>query len=250
MSRENLDSHSYCTLTWRRGQLLVRLPEDNQPGLPSLEREESLVECLKRSPVHLVRIDPRLGEAKLRLWAQACLEAGKPIFMNIPSVQKLPSRGTWFLKWLKFAIEWLTAFILLFVTSPVILGLMAVMLVYSEGALFEHEWHVGERGKLFQIVKLRSAYVKNTTSLLIEEGEQDVTPIGGWMRRYGLDNLPQLLNVLRGEMHLTGRRSWKLEDAIRLNAEVQKSLSKAPGLASSWPVQTEASLLHLDSHIL
>jgi lipopolysaccharide/colanic/teichoic acid biosynthesis glycosyltransferase len=248
MSRENLDNHSYCTLKWRRGQLLVRLLEDNQPCLPALDRLESLVECLKRSPVSLVRIDPRLGEAKLRLWVDACQKAGKPIFMSIPSVQKLPEQ-VMPLKCLKFAIEWLAAFILLFLTSPVILALMAVMLVYSKGALFEREWHVGERGKLFQVVKFRTTDVTIRTSLSESEGEK-VTPIGSWMRKYGLDNLPQLLNVLRAQMHLTGRRSWKLEDAIFLNVEGQRRLNKAPGLASSWQVETEASLLHLDSQIL
>lgn len=249
-SRENLDQHSYCTLKWRRGQLLVKLTEDKQPYLPSLERSESLVECLKRSPVSLVRIDPKLGEAKLRLWADACLKAGKPIFMSIPSAQKLPVRGTLSLKWLKFAVEWLAACILLFVTSPVLLGLMAVMLVHSKEALFEREWRIGERGKLFQVIKFRTTGVTIKTTLPGREGEKNVTPTGSWMRKYGLDNLPQLLNVLRGEMHLSGRRCSKLEDAIFLNAEGQRCLNKAPGLVSSLQVETKASLLHLDSQIL
>jgi lipopolysaccharide/colanic/teichoic acid biosynthesis glycosyltransferase len=249
MSRENLDKHSYCTLKWRRGQLLVRLPEQNQPYLPSLECSESLVKCLKHSPASLVRIDPKLGEAKLRLWADACLKAGKPMFVSIPRAQKLPNQRIPF-KWLKFVIEWLAACIFLVVVSPFMLGLMAMMLVYSKGALFEREWHVGERGKLFQVIKLRTTDVTIETSLSERESEENVTPIGSWMRKYGLDNLPQLLNVLRGEIHLTGRRSWKLEDAIFLNAEGQKRLNKAPGLASSWQIETEASLLHLDSQIL
>jgi lipopolysaccharide/colanic/teichoic acid biosynthesis glycosyltransferase len=248
MSQENLDNHSYCTLKWRRGQLLVRLPEHNQPYLPSLERLESLVECLKCSPVKLVRIDPRLGEAKLRLWADACLEAGKPMFMSVPSAQ-ITEEGM-FLKRLKFAIEWLIALILLLIASPVMLGLVAVMLVYSNKTLFQREWHVGERGKLFQAIKFRTTNQTITTSLSAKEGEQNTTLIGSWMRKYGLDNLPQLFNLLRGEMHLTGRRSRKLEDAIRLNVEEQRQLNKSPGLASSWQVETEASLLHLDSQIL
>jgi lipopolysaccharide/colanic/teichoic acid biosynthesis glycosyltransferase len=250
VSREDLDQHSYCTLKWRRGQLLVRLPEHNQPYLSSLNQSESLTECLKHSPVSLVRIDPRLGEVKLRLWADACLKAGKPMFMNISSAQKLPNRGTPLLKWLKFVIEGLVAFILLFAASPLLLGLIAAMLIYSKGTLFEREWHVGERGKLFQVVKFRTTDVTIRTNFSEREGEENVTPIGSWMRKYGLDNLPQLLNVLRGEMHLTGRRSWKLEDAIRLNAEGQRLLNKTPGLASSWQVEPEASLLHLDSQIL
>ncbi len=272
MTQEHLDNRSsYCTLKWRRGQLLVKLPEELlQPYLPSLETQESLVECLKHSPVSLVRIDPKHGEAKLRFWANACEQAGKPIFMSIPSERKLSNQLTPSLKWLKFLIEWLAAFIFLFAASPIMLGLIVLMRVYSPGAIFYREWHVGERGKLFRILKFRTTDVRTTdvwttdlrttdlrtTDLIIQtslyggEGEQNVTSLGSWMRKYGLDNLPLLLNVLRGEMHLTGRRSWKLEDAVRLNVEGQRRLNKAPGLVSSWQIETESSLLHLDSQIL
>ncbi len=267
MTQEHLDKRSsYCTLKWRRGQLLVKLPEELfQAYLPSLDTQESLVECLKHSPVSLVRIDPKLGEAKLKFWANACEQAGKPIFMSIPCERKLSNQITPSLKWLKFSIEWLVAFIFLFAASPIMLGLIGLMRVYSPGAIFYREWHVGERGKLFQIVKfrttdvrtkdvrttdIRTSFVAIETSLYQGEGEQNVTSLGSWMRKYGLDNLPQLLNVLRGEMHFTGRRSWKLEDAIGLNGEGQKRLNKAPGLASSWQIETESSLLHLDSQIL
>ncbi|MDB9484428.1 sugar transferase, partial [Dolichospermum circinale CS-537/05] len=82
---ENISSLS-CTLKWRRGQLLVKssgkLPH---PYLASLENQQSLIECLKHSPVTLVSIDPKIGDSLLRLWADACQKANKPIFMSIPS---------------------------------------------------------------------------------------------------------------------------------------------------------------------
>jgi lipopolysaccharide/colanic/teichoic acid biosynthesis glycosyltransferase len=245
MPQEHLDKQSYCTLQWRRGQLLVKLPcEQKQQYLPSLDKQESLVECLQHSSVSLVRIDPKLGEAKLTFWANACEEAGKPMFLSIPRERKLsnvtPSR-----KWLKFFIEWLAALMFLVAASPIMLGLLVLMRVYSPGAIFKREWHVGERGKLFRIVKFRTIQ----TNTYGGEGEQNMTSLGSWMHKYSLDNLPQLLNVLRGDMHLTGRRSWKLEDAIALNPEGQRRLNKAPGLTSSWEVETESSLLHLDSQV-
>ena len=87
----------YCTLQWRRGQLLVKSPGRlQQPYLAALETESSLLECLKCSPVNLVRIDPKLGVAKLRLWADTCLQAKKPIFVNIPTGDKQSKPGSLF----------------------------------------------------------------------------------------------------------------------------------------------------------
>ena len=69
---------SYCNLIWRQQQLLVRLFQQiKQPYLPSLEIEQLLVDCLKRSPVRLVRLDLEIGEIGLRLWADACKKANK-----------------------------------------------------------------------------------------------------------------------------------------------------------------------------
>ncbi len=251
MTQEDLDNHSDCTLQWRRGQLLVKQSyERKQPYLPSLHRQESLVACLKHSPVRLVRINPKLGEAKLRFWANACVLAGKPIFMSIPSERMLPNFLTPRLKWLKFLIEWLAAIIFLLAASPIMLGLIVLMRVYSPGTIFHREWHVGERGKLFRIVKFRTTDVRINTSLGKGEGEENITSIGYWMRKYGLDNLPQLLNVLRGEMHLTGRRSWKLADAMGLNMEGQRGLNEVPGLTSLWQVDTEVSGVAFRSNII
>jgi hypothetical protein len=75
--------------------LLVKPPgQGNQPYLPSLNKEQSLVKCLEHSPVSLVRIDPKLGEYWLKVWATACEQASKPIFLHIPAAEHLSKQGS------------------------------------------------------------------------------------------------------------------------------------------------------------
>jgi lipopolysaccharide/colanic/teichoic acid biosynthesis glycosyltransferase len=250
----------HYTLQWRRGQLLVMLPGVvKQPYMPSLDKQQLLVECLKHSPVNLVRIDPRLGEARLKLWADACLAAHKPIFLRIPKSDKQQQADSvlWLLKRL---VDWLTALVFLLAVSPIVLGLLLLMRISSPGAIFSCQWHVGERGKLFKVFKFRTTTLSKQvngdqanayqSSLCDGKDEQNLTPLGHWMRKYGLDNLPQLWNVLRGDMSLTGPRCWTLEDAVRLNLEAQQQLNKLPGVMGSWEVEAESKLLHLDSPTL
>ncbi|QHG19327.1 heterocyst development glycosyltransferase HepC [Nostoc sp. ATCC 53789] len=226
VTQEHQDNRGYCTLLWRRGQLLVKQPgQVKQPYLPALDSKRSLVECLQHSPVSLVSIDPKLGETLLKFWADACQEAQKPIFLSIPAGNK-PSNQPW--RQLQRLIDWIAALVLLVLVSPVMLGLMALMQVYSPGSLFCREWRVGERGKLFQAMKFCTP---------------NITPLGRWIGKYNLNNLPQLFNVLRGDMSLTGGGShcWTLEDAVQLN--------KLPDIKASWEVEA-SHLLHLDSQTL
>lgn len=228
LTQEHQDNRGYCTLQWRRGKLLVKPPgRVKQPYLPSLDSKRSLVECLQHSPVSLVSIDPKLGEGWIKFWADACQEAQKPIFLSIPPGNKLPNQP---LRQLQRLIDWIAALVLLLLVSPVMLGLIVLMQVYSPGSLFCREWRVGERGKLFQALKF------STTA------KHNITPLGHWMHKYGLDNLPQLLSVLRGEMSLTGSCCWTLEDAVQLN--------KLPEIKASWEVEGQSHLLHLDNQTL
>jgi lipopolysaccharide/colanic/teichoic acid biosynthesis glycosyltransferase len=247
----------YCTLQWRQGQLLVRpLGQLKQPHLTSLDREQHLVECLKHSSVKIVRIDPKLGEAKIRFWANACEQASKPIYLRIPTSEKLPQSKVL----LKRLIDISLALALLLAVSPIMFGLQLLMRFYSPGSIWEQEWHIGERGRLFRVFKFRTTAVDDKiqvepaisyrSSTGDRKDEHKVTPLGRFMLKYGLQNLPLLLNVLRGEMSLIGPRYWTLPEAVRLNLEAQRQLNKLPGITGLWQEGTETKLLQLDSQIL
>ncbi|MBW4510110.1 MAG: sugar transferase [Scytonematopsis contorta HA4267-MV1] len=245
---------SYCTLHWRRGQLLVLLPGlQQQPLMPLLEQKQSLTECLKKTQATRVRVDPKLGTAKLLLWADACEAASKPMFLRIPSANKNQKIGVPLFYYLKRLTEWLAAIVLFFLLSPLMLTLAFLLRLTSDKPIFVHQWHVGERGKVFRVLKFRTSNVVNdtfTTGPSEVSSEENIIDSGHWIRKYGLHNLPSLWNVIRGEMSLTGSRCWSLEESLTLSSEAQRQLNKLPGVMGSWQVETEPSLLHLDSQTL
>lgn len=223
---------SYCTLQWRRGQLLVKSPGlTKQLHLPALHDEQFLVNCLKKTPVNLVSIDPNIGEDYLKLWVEACEQAGKPIFLRLPSSNKPVKQGNWWQK----VIDWMAALFLLILMSPVMLALFVMLQLDSPGSVFSSEWQVGERGKVFRAIKFC------TTANL------NITPLGRLIRKYDLDYLPQLWNVLRGEMTLMKSRSCTLENAVRLTLAGQQQINQLSEMTDSWE---ESNLLHLDSQTL
>jgi len=240
---------------------LVKSPRHlQQPSLAALNTEQSLVNCLKSSPVNLVRIDPKLGEAKLRLWADACLQAKKPIFLHIPSANKQPKPGSSPSWWLKQLINWIAALVFLPVVSPVMLGLILLIRIYSPGSPFSREWHIGERGKLFQMIKFRTTVaegkqhqievVKYHNRMCDSADDKYTTLLGRWICKSGLDNLPQLFNVIRGEMSLVGPRCYTLEEAVRLTLDEQQQINTLPGIINLAPVKAESTRLDLDSQAL
>lgn len=223
---------SYCTLQWRRGQLLVKSSKQTQQlHLPSLHDEQLLVNCLKKTLVNLVSIDPNIGEDYLKLWVEACEQARKPIFIRLPSSEKPAKPGSAGQK----LIDWMAALFLLLLMSPVMLALFVILQIDSPGAVFTSEWQVGERGKVFRAIKFCTT------------AKDHITPLGHWMRKYDLDHLPQLWNVLRGEMTLMGSRSCTLENAVRLTLAGKQQMNQPSQMTDSWE---ESSVLHLDSQTL
>lgn len=250
-------SHYYA-LKWRQEQLLVKLSEQvKQPYVPLVGSEQWLVNCLKNSPVRLVRIDSVLGETGLKLWADACQQAKKGIFLDLPSSQDLPRKKSPLSWQLKRSIDWSFAALLLLILSPFMLVLALLIHIYSPGPIFFRQWRVGERGKLFQIFKFRTMVVDaeklhhevmgDQTGLHKRQDDPRITPLGRWMRKYSLDELPQLLNVLQGDMSLVGPRPWALYDAIRISQNGQHRLNALPGITGLWQLKARSTLLDLDT---
>ena len=135
------------------------------------------------------------------------------------------------------------------VALPVI-GVVAVLIkLESRGPVFFRQERMGKGGKTFMILKFRSMYVgaerlrddlagQNEYSGPMFKMKRDprVTRIGGWLRRWSVDELPQLLNVMKGDMSLVGPRPLWVEEARQCRGWTQTRLDITPGMTGLWQV--------------
>jgi lipopolysaccharide/colanic/teichoic acid biosynthesis glycosyltransferase len=207
--------------------------------------------------VKLIRVEPDIEEATLKNLADACNRAEKSVFLNLPHANELPQRNkpiTWNVK---RALDWFAALLILLILSPVMISLAAIIASSSSGSIFFHQWRIGESGKLFKIIKFRTMItdadqlhhqvMSGQTGLHKCEDDPRITNVGRWMRKYSLDELPQLFNVLRGEMSLVGPRPWALYDALRINGDRKRRLNSLPGVTGAWQVSARSTMLDLDA---
>jgi len=145
------------------------------------------------------------------------------------------------------------ALLLLVLLSPV-MAVVTFFIWKRDGApvLFAH-YRVGRNGKLFRCMKFRSM-LRNSEQVLADLLRNDeqaraewardqkltndprITPIGHFLRRSSLDELPQLLNVLRGEMSLVGPRPITVAELTRYGSVRWHYLSVRPGITGLWQV--------------
>ncbi|MEM9817351.1 MAG: heterocyst development glycosyltransferase HepC [Cyanobacteria bacterium P01_D01_bin.6] len=246
-----------CDLLWEQESLMVthqQSSEDNN-HLPALQNNAWLRDCLRRSPVRKVYLDPTMEQSVIKAWADLCWATGKEIYLRVPQLADLPQTqrpGDWRLKRL---MDWLMAALLLVVFSP-LMGLLAIWVrLDSPGSVLFRQWRVGAEGELFRIYKFRSMQVDaearhqevmgNQTGLHKLEHDPRITQAGRWLRKLSLDELPQLWNVLRGEMSLVGPRPWALYDAVRIPNKLQGRLNALPGMTGPWQVSARSNELDL-----
>jgi sugar transferase (PEP-CTERM system associated) len=110
------------------------------------------------------------------------------------------------------------------VATPLMLGLAVLVRLTSSGPALYHQQRVGKDGRVFTVHKFRSmrADAEAATGAVWARpgGDSRVTPIGGFLRRARLDELPQLWNVLRGQMSLVGPRPERPEFVAELTREI------------------------------
>lgn len=123
----------------------------------------------------------------------------------------------------------------LVVLSPLLLGVALILRFTGEREVFYRQTRIGRDGKRFELLKF-ATMLKNSpnigTGVLTVKDDPRVLPVGRWLRKTKINELPQLLNVFRGEMSVIGRRPLATSHFELLPPEVQKQLSQAkPGLS-------------------
>ena len=115
----------------------------------------------------------------------------------------------------------------------------------SRGPVFYRQQRIGRGGKPFWLYKFRTMYVGEGGSLVTVRGDPRITPVGRILRRWKLDELPQLWNVLIGEMSVIGPRPEVERYVSHYTPEQRRLLEQTPGLAglSQLVYPTEADML-------
>ena len=119
----------------------------------------------------------------------------------------------------KAVTDWIVAFVLLVLTAGIILVLMALVRLTSRGPAIYGQTRLGYKGQQFTIYKIRTMHndcERLTGPQWSQPGDPRVTPIGRILRATHLDELPQLWNILRGEMSLVGPRPERPEIVAKL----------------------------------
>lgn len=158
---------------------------------------------------------------------------------------------------MKSTFDIVSAAFLMVLLAPVFLVVAALVKVEDRGPVFFSQRRVGQGGRSFVMKKFRSMHVGSDAQLPPENDadgplfklrdDPRVTRIGRFLRRSSLDELPQLWNVLRGEMSLVGPRPPLASEVAAYEQDVHRRLLVKPGLTGLWQVSGRSDLSWEDS---
>ena len=144
---------------------------------------------------------------------------------------------------------------MLVLSSPLWAALFLAIRLDSPGPVFFKQTRVGRRGRLFLLYKFRTMYVdaerrkaelsaRNETGGVIFKMKDDprITRTGRLLRRSSLDELPQLLNVLKGDMSIVGPRPPVPSEVVQYTPAERRRLDAEPGLTCIWQVSGRSNI--------
>ena len=143
------------------------------------------------------------------------------------------------------ALDLVVASLALAVTAPLLAAAAVMIKLESRGPVFYRQLRVGLRGASFDLWKLRTMVPGAETmgaGIYVLEGDPRITRTGRLLRRFSLDELPNLVNVLRGEMAIVGPRPTVQEQVDRYTDRQRRRLEVKPGITGWAQVNGRASL--------
>lgn len=174
---------------------------------------------------------------------------------GLPLIHVSTPRMSWSRRMCKRSMDILGAAVALVLLSPVMLG-MALLVKFHDGGpvLFAHE-RIGLDGRRFRVLKFRTMRTDAEAlhqQLFAEAGgsavffklknDPRVTRPGVWMRKYSLDELPQFLNVLRGDMSLVGPRPQVQAEVDEYERHMHRRLRVKPGITGLWQISGRSNV--------
>jgi len=236
-------------------------PEDNHCGIPAEEILGPVADLRRivreKRPDRIVVALPerrrQLPQAELLdfkfsgIIIQDGISAFEEVFERVPVCELRPSQlifsemlgprpGTVFFQSL---YSTLLAAALLILSAPVSLLVALLVKFTSAGPVLFRQQRVGRHGRIFVLYKFRSMYADaeaRTGAVWATKDDPRITPVGRWIRKYRLDELPQLVNVLKGDMVIVGPRPERPEFVEKLIEQIpfyRQRLAVKPGL-TGW----------------
>jgi exopolysaccharide biosynthesis polyprenyl glycosylphosphotransferase len=205
-------------------------------------RFNSLIRNLQRQGQHIFLTTGLAGIESRRLRSMSL--AHEPmLYVEAPKFNKAQSA-------LKRGFDLVVASMLLVIGSPIMLAIALVVKLGDRGPVFFRQQRVGRNGVPFDVVKFRTMAVDAERHLPALAGTNErsgplfkmtadprVTRAGRWLRESSLDELPQLFNVLRGQMSLVGPRPALPAEVERFSPELRMREMVLPGITGLWQVE-------------
>ena len=184
---------------------------------------------------------------------------GNPLFIGYSALNALEvqaeRRGISQFSVSKRVLDISIAALALLILSPLLLLAACAIKFTSAGPVFFVQNRVGKNGQLFPMIKFRSMYedAEERRAALLAQSERDdmcfkirddprVTFVGRWLRKASMDELPQLFNVLRGEMSLVGPRPALQSEVDGYQPRERARLSGLPGITGLWQIAGRADI--------
>jgi lipopolysaccharide/colanic/teichoic acid biosynthesis glycosyltransferase len=143
------------------------------------------------------------------------------------------------------ALDIVLAAVLLVVTAPLLALVALAIRLESRGPVFYRQRRVGRHGRLFQLWKLRTMVPGAEAmgaGIYVLEGDPRITRVGRMLRRFSFDELPNLLNVLQGDMAMVGPRPTVQEQVDRYTERQRRRLEVKPGITGWAQINGRTSL--------
>ena len=150
---------------------------------------------------------------------------------------------------IKRIIDIVFSFVLLLLLTPVFAIICIAVRISGQGPVIYRRKAIGRNGKIFEMLKFRSM-VADADQILLQKSELNtsirnqhklkedprIDQVGKWLRIYSLDELPQLLNVLAGNMSLIGPRPLHPDEAYDYGHAIELYMAVTPGMTGLWQV--------------
>ena len=244
------------------GQKIIGIVGKEETTIPVLGNELQLPELMRSWEIHEVIIAmPNASTARIYEIINACVQARvKFSFVpnlfdmfiqqvhfeeieGIPLLRMKSQRISYIYLAAKRLFDFLLALAFMFLTAPLIPLILLFIKLDSPGPLLFIQKRVGKDGRLFKMYKFRSMYIdaNNYECSPLSNKDPRITRVGRWLRMCSLDELPQFINVIKGDMSLVGPRP-EMPFVVDEYTPIQRQrLTVRPGITGIWQISSARS---------